>query len=322
MSGDRRNPYLVLGVPYGTDRAIVVRSFAQRSRRARRDDAFPYSLEDLTWALHQVEANLDDPTVAIDHFRVPADPSQLQLPEGPGLLRPPATPLERRTEPSTPSSLEALRQQAAQEATAGLIDLAATNGRAAFIPAKPAKPAKPQPSGEVRRRRHIWPWVLLGGLLAAGITAAAVLFLIANAAEQQASADANSGQSTTLAEVPPPTTQSEVPPPTTQSEPPTTDVPDDVDAAISILIEWCYSDCSQRNPDGPEGWPFYGNQYSDVDAFTGLIWLASVTDIERSSFCDQFWNTDHELFITQFSAYFEPSEAYAIADIAWLLCVS
>jgi hypothetical protein len=322
LSDDRRNPYLVLGVPYGTDRAIATRSFAQRSRRARRDDAFPYSVEDLTWALHQVEANLDDPTVAIDHFRVPADPSQLQLPEGPGLLRPAATPLERRTEPSTPSSLEALRQQAVQEVTAGLIDLAATNGRAAFIPAKPAKPANPQPSGNVRRRRHIWPWILLGVLLAAGIAAAAAVLLIANGDEKQASADANSGPSTTLAEMPPPTTQSEVPPPTAQSEPPTTDVRDDVDAAVSILAEWCYSGCSATNPDGPEGWPLYANQYSDTDFGSGLIWLASVTDSERSSFCDQFWDTEDELFITQFSGYFELSQAYAITDIAWRLCDS
>ena len=86
MISDRRNPYLVLGVPYGTSRAEATRAFAQRSRRARREATFPYTVDDMTWALHQIEAHLDNPSAAIDHFRVPADPSTLQVPPGPGLL--------------------------------------------------------------------------------------------------------------------------------------------------------------------------------------------------------------------------------------------
>ena len=315
MSDDRRNPYLVLGVPYGADRARVTRSFARRSRRARRDDAFPYSLEDLTWALHQIEANIDDPTAAIDHFRVPADPSQLQLPQGPGLLRPPATPLERRTEPSTPSSIEALRQQAAQEATAGLIHLAAANAKAAFIPTKPAKPANPQPSTAVRRRHRLWPWFLLGILLGAFIGA---LLLFMKSDTKQASDNLSSSPST--APIPASTTQ--VAPTTTRSKPSTTDVRDNIDAALLILDEWCYSDCSKTFPDGPEEWPFHGDQYSNTDLESALVWLGSKTDSELSAFCDQFWDTEYKLFIEQVSVFFGLSQAYAQTDIAWYICDS
>jgi hypothetical protein len=105
MTDDPRNPYLVLGVPYGTSRAEATRAFAERSKRARRDAASPYSIEDLTWALQQVEANLDDPINSVDHFRVPDDVDAPRDPTGPGLLRLSTTPLSRRAHSSTPSAM-------------------------------------------------------------------------------------------------------------------------------------------------------------------------------------------------------------------------
>jgi len=107
-SEDRRNPYLILGLPYGSDRADATKAMARRSRIARREPEFPYSLEDLTWALNQIEAQIDDPTSSLDTYRVPADPSVLDLPPGPGILRPPPVRMERRTEPPSADEIAQL----------------------------------------------------------------------------------------------------------------------------------------------------------------------------------------------------------------------
>jgi hypothetical protein len=105
---DRRNPYLILGLPYGSTRAEATKALARRSRAARRIPDFPFSMEDLTWALNQIEAQIENPESSLDTYRVPADPTVLEVPPGPGILRPPPRPIERQTVEPTQSEIQAV----------------------------------------------------------------------------------------------------------------------------------------------------------------------------------------------------------------------
>lgn len=106
MNDRRRNPYLILGVHYGVGRDEATRAFATASKRARRDDQFPHSIEDLTWALNQIKSQIENPTSDLTTFRVPADPDALSVPS---LLESDAfaaKPIQRRTPPVTQSDLQ------------------------------------------------------------------------------------------------------------------------------------------------------------------------------------------------------------------------
>jgi hypothetical protein len=85
--GDRRNPYLILGVDFASDPAEATAAFAKLSRRLRRGrSGTAFTLEDATWALHEVEQAAEDPEATIGVFRVPANPDVYEVPSGPGLL--------------------------------------------------------------------------------------------------------------------------------------------------------------------------------------------------------------------------------------------
>ena len=109
---DRRNPYVILGVPYGTSRGEARRAAARRTRALRQREGAPYSTEDITWALHQVEQVIDDPESAVEVFRVPAAPGILDAPSGHGLFHPAAVPLPRRSGPLTDEEFDAVRHAA------------------------------------------------------------------------------------------------------------------------------------------------------------------------------------------------------------------
>lgn len=109
---DRRNPYLILGVPYGASRGEARRAAARRARELRQRQGAPYSSEDVTWALHQVEQVIDDPASAVEVFRVPAAPGILDAPTGQGLFHPPAVPLPRRSGPLTDEEFAEIRHRA------------------------------------------------------------------------------------------------------------------------------------------------------------------------------------------------------------------
>ena len=96
---DRRNPYLILGVPYGASKAEAASAFAKATQRLRREPESLYGLEDLNWALHQVEQVHDDPESAIAIFRVPANPAVYAV-GGYGLLRSEPTLFSRLSDPS------------------------------------------------------------------------------------------------------------------------------------------------------------------------------------------------------------------------------
>lgn len=70
-----RNPYLILGIPFGASREEAQKAFAKRARPLRRQgDAGHNALTELTWALNQVDEALLDPSAAVDVYRIPADP--------------------------------------------------------------------------------------------------------------------------------------------------------------------------------------------------------------------------------------------------------
>lgn len=110
MTIDRRNPYVILGVEFGATAEDARAGFARAKRRLRQDPDAPFTSEDLTWALLQVEQLIADPDLAVDVYRVPADPNAIGG-ESVGLFNPAPHPLLRRTEPSD-EEWEAIRREA------------------------------------------------------------------------------------------------------------------------------------------------------------------------------------------------------------------
>jgi hypothetical protein len=93
---EHRNPYLLLGVDYGTEADQARRSFARAARRVRRAGGGTTTVEDLNWALHQIQNPESDPFDSVTQFRVPANPEVFE-PHGDGLFAPGPRPLARRT---------------------------------------------------------------------------------------------------------------------------------------------------------------------------------------------------------------------------------
>lgn len=116
--GDRRNPYVVLGVPFGASRDEASAAFARRARGLRRTPEGAKVLPNLTWALNQIDEVLKKPELALEVYRVPAN-SAAMMPEGSGVLNPPPVPLARRTHVSE-AERSALLAQVGDEAIAGM----------------------------------------------------------------------------------------------------------------------------------------------------------------------------------------------------------
>ncbi len=103
----QRNPYVLLGVPFGASRDVAQAAFAKRARRLRRKPDGADLLTDLTWALNQVDEVLRQPDLAVDVYRIPADPSAL-VPDRPGILNPEPEPLAPRYSLDDEAKREAL----------------------------------------------------------------------------------------------------------------------------------------------------------------------------------------------------------------------
>jgi hypothetical protein len=84
-----RNPYLILGLPFGAGREEANAAFVRRARRARRGELPGVEQTDLTWALNQIDEAVGDPRTALGTYRVPALPEAFAAPASAGLLRPP-----------------------------------------------------------------------------------------------------------------------------------------------------------------------------------------------------------------------------------------
>ena len=117
-----RNPFVMLGIPYGAPRDVATRAFARKAKgqRRRRVGESNADLTDLTWALNQVSEAIRDPRTALDVYRVPADPGALD-PLGKGVLRPGPEPMPRTTE-SSEGAWARLLDAAGEEAVALLHD--------------------------------------------------------------------------------------------------------------------------------------------------------------------------------------------------------
>ena len=114
MTDARRNPYVILGVPFGATAKEARSGFAKASRRLKEETGARYSMEDLTWALHQVEQIIESPAKAFDVYRVPADPTATEIPRD-GLFNPEPKPIRRVTEPSTKEQRRELQLRAIRE---------------------------------------------------------------------------------------------------------------------------------------------------------------------------------------------------------------
>jgi hypothetical protein len=87
-----RNPYLILGVPFGTGRAEANAAFARRIKSLPADPAEAQSYKtDLTWALQRIDAGSATPEAEMGYYRLPADPGA-GVPDAPGVFAPPPEP--------------------------------------------------------------------------------------------------------------------------------------------------------------------------------------------------------------------------------------
>jgi len=115
-----RNPYVILGIAFGSPRDVATRAFARKAkgqRRARASES-QTTLTDLTWALNQVSEGIREPRTALGVYRVPADPEALE-PIGEGVLRP-GPELMPRTTSSSQAEWARLLDAAREEAVAVL----------------------------------------------------------------------------------------------------------------------------------------------------------------------------------------------------------
>lgn len=105
---EKRSPWVVLAIPFPSDKATAKRAFSRRSRMLRRDPGFPWSQEDLSWAEAEITLSEEHPESTVDHYRVPADPGAFERPLPGELFVPDARPIARRTDLLSPSDLAEL----------------------------------------------------------------------------------------------------------------------------------------------------------------------------------------------------------------------
>ena len=129
MSGseDRRNPYLVLGLPYGSSPRDATRAFVRRQKEIGQGTFAAYRIADLTWALHQVEQAVHEPEVDVTIYRVPANRSLFASPPGvgdgggAGFFNPAPVPIGRATGPVESEEVEVLLDKAVEGWVGGLL---------------------------------------------------------------------------------------------------------------------------------------------------------------------------------------------------------
>lgn len=111
----QRNPYMVLGIPFGSSRAEANVAFARKAKALRRSGPDGIDqLTELTWALHEIDEAISHPAAAMELYRIPADPQLFRSHRDEGVLRPPAEPLPARPGDRT-ADLAELRLRALHE---------------------------------------------------------------------------------------------------------------------------------------------------------------------------------------------------------------
>jgi len=73
-----RNPYVILGIPFGAPRATANAAFARKAQALKRDGGDLDRMTDLTWALQRISVAITEPATAMDPYRIPADPQAFQ----------------------------------------------------------------------------------------------------------------------------------------------------------------------------------------------------------------------------------------------------
>ena len=153
MSESRRNPYLILGVPYGSPSEIATRAFAKNTKRSKHEENYPYSLEDLTWARNQIKAHLENPTSDLSTYRVPADPAALRPPQSLAGVNIPVKVLERRTPAVTQQDLARVMEFIRTELAEEIIERLAVDARSQFDIGSVHLPGQPVVEGRTERPR-------------------------------------------------------------------------------------------------------------------------------------------------------------------------
>ena len=117
---ERRNPYIVLGIPFGASRDEATRAFLRRAKSLRRlGDAGRSLHTDLTAALKEIEERPDDPDAVMSPYRIPAVPDA-ERGTGAGVFAPPPEPFD-----PPEGSLADVRAAAAHEYLRHLVRLRA-----------------------------------------------------------------------------------------------------------------------------------------------------------------------------------------------------
>jgi hypothetical protein len=117
---ERRNPYLILGIPFGAPRDEATRAFLRRTKSLRRLGAAARPLHtDLTWALKEIEERPEPAGAAMSPYRVPGEPG---VERGTGVFDPPPEVLPAG---AAAADLDAVRADAAHEYLRHLIRLRA-----------------------------------------------------------------------------------------------------------------------------------------------------------------------------------------------------
>ena len=69
-----RNPYLILGIPFGVSVDVARQAFNKAMRRISREVNPPFSVDDLNWAIYAIEQYAkqgQEPELDIQNYRVP-----------------------------------------------------------------------------------------------------------------------------------------------------------------------------------------------------------------------------------------------------------
>jgi hypothetical protein len=122
---ERRNPYVILGIPFGASRDDATRAFLRRAKSLRRLGAAGRTLHtELTAALKEIEERPEYPDAVMSPYRIPADPD-VEGGLGAGVFAPPPDKLDPETDPGAAAALHATRAAAAHEYLRHLVRLRA-----------------------------------------------------------------------------------------------------------------------------------------------------------------------------------------------------
>lgn len=74
-----KNPYVILGIPFGASRAEANAAFAKKAQALKREGGSLDQMTDLTWALQPIGVAIKEPATAMELYRIPADPEAFRF---------------------------------------------------------------------------------------------------------------------------------------------------------------------------------------------------------------------------------------------------